>query len=62
MDDRKLLQVRLEPAFFERLEVWRHEHRFNTRTQAVRALLELGLAAKTKGRKADGPVGKKPKP
>jgi len=61
MADERLLQVRLPLAFFERIDDWRHEHRYHTRTQAVRELLELGLAAKPK-RRTRHAVGKEPTP
>ena len=41
---RKLLQVWLEADFLERVDNWRHAHRFAARTQAVRELLERGMA------------------
>jgi len=41
---RKLLQVWLEADFLERIDSWRHAHRFAARTQAVRELLERGMA------------------
>lgn len=55
-------QVLLSPEELERLDTWRFGQRIGSRSEAIRQILRLGLAADAAGyTEEDGGLKKKPK-
>lgn len=56
------MQVILTPAELERLDDWRFARRIGSRAEAIRQLLNLGIAADAAGWSPDAPEAKPKRP